>query len=77
MKKLLAIGLVAAIGVSGMVLSARGQQASPDSKLSSDPFLQQGQYSLYQNLAGYNPGQPSSAETEKLARGLAKAKTEG
>jgi hypothetical protein len=78
MKKLLAIGLVATVAVTGLVLSAKGQQVTLDGRVSSDPFIHQGQYSLYQNLAGtYYPGQPGSAETEKLARQLAKAKTDG
>jgi hypothetical protein len=84
MKKMLTIGLVTALGIAGLVISAFGQTQGNGQTNPFDPVLSppaqntQGDLnSLYSRgfLSGqylYQPG----GETEKLARQLAKAKTD-
>jgi hypothetical protein len=94
MKKMLAIGLATTLGITGLVLSAMGQQqgqdaqslfnqangqkgVDPNGRLLYESGITPNPY--YQSILGYgNYSNPMAAgETEKLARQLAKAKTEG
>ena len=80
MKKNLVVGLVTLVGIAGLGLSALGQSPSQN-----NPFYpvqepqQNGQLeALYSRgyLSGQNLYQPLGGETEKLARQLAKAKSD-
>jgi hypothetical protein len=93
MKKMLAIGLATTLGITGLVLSAmaqqqgqdvrtlfdqaNGQKADPNSRAVYESGTSQNPY--YQSTLGYGNqfNQLAAGETEKLARQLAKAKTEG
>jgi hypothetical protein len=93
MKKMLAIGLATTLGITGLVLSAMGQQQGQDVRSLFDRANGHKQVDpngliyesgitpnpYYQSIQGYAnySNQLAAGETEKLARQLAKAKTEG
>ena len=80
MKKILAVGLVTLLGIGGLALSALAQSQNQNAFYQGDPLQrsqQNGQeQALYTNLIGQNQYQPFGGETEKLARQLAKAKSD-